>query len=198
MAVQSSIYFRFLLFGARLIFWLALLIAILLVIGYIYQVRTTSADFEQVPPLGQLVNVGGYKLHIYCSGEWSGPTVVVDAGNGDFSVGWVGIQREVEKSARICTYDRAGYGWSDVSPHPRTATQMAKELHQLLVNAGIEPPYILVGHSLGGMNVRVFSNLYPQEVAGMILVDGGMKTNWNACHRNISNFINSNKPISAR
>lgn len=198
MAVQSSIYFRFLLFGARLIFWLALLIAILLVIGYIYQVRTTSADFEQVPPLGQLVNVGGYKLHIYCSGEGSGPTVVVDAGNGDFSVGWVGIQREVEKSARICTYDRAGYGWSDVSPHPRTATQMAKELHQLLVNAGIEPPYILVGHSLGGMNVRVFSNLYPQEVAGMILVDGGMKTNWNACHRNISNFINSNKPISAR
>ena len=157
----------------RFAFWLVLLIVLLLVAGYIFQRRTTAADFEKFPAPGQLVDVGGYSLHIHCTGAEGGPTVVVDAGNGDFSVTWMGIQREVEKSARICTYDRAGYGWSDVSPHPRTATQMSNELHQLLINADVKPPYILVGHSLGGLNVRVYASLYPDEVAGMILVDAG-------------------------
>jgi pimeloyl-ACP methyl ester carboxylesterase len=137
-----------------------------------YQRRTTAADFAGFPPPGERVDVGGYSLHIYCTGE-GGPTVVVDAGMGDFSTGWQGIQPEVSRSVRICTYDRAGYGWSDSSPHPRTATQMANELHQLLLNAKIDPPYILVGHSLGGFTVRVFASQYPDEVVGMILVDSG-------------------------
>lgn len=157
----------------RFIVGLVFVVGLLLMVGYSYQRRTTAADFERVPPPGERVDVGGYSLHINCTGEGSGPTVVVDAGAGDFSTSWTGIQREVEKSARICTYDRAGYGWSDVSPQPRTATQMSKELHQLLVNAKVEPPYILVGHSLGGMTVRVFADLYPDEVAGMVLVDAG-------------------------
>jgi pimeloyl-ACP methyl ester carboxylesterase len=165
----SNVLFPILRFAS----WLVLVIAVLLSIGSIYQLRTTAADFARFPPPGRLVDVGGYSLHIYCTGEGNGPTVVVDAGNGDFSISWIGIQREVEKSARICTYDRAGYGWSDSSPHPRTASQMANELHQLLVNADVEPPYILVGHSLGGLTVRVYGSLYPDEVAGMILVDAG-------------------------
>lgn len=173
MTTQTSILSKVLSWMPRFVLWLVLIVVILLAIGYIYQRRTTAADFEQVPPPGQRVDVGGYSLHIYCTGEVEGPTVVVDAGAGDFSTSWQGIQPEVAKSVRICTYDRAGYGWSDVSPHPRTATQMSKELHQLLVNAKIEPPYILVGHSLGGFTVRVFASQYPDEVAGMILVDSG-------------------------
>jgi pimeloyl-ACP methyl ester carboxylesterase len=173
MATQTSVFAKLLSWLPRVALWLILIIVLFLAIGYIYQRRTTAADFEQVPPPGQRVDVGGYSLHIYCTGSGAGPTVVVDAGAGDFSTSWIGIQREVEKSARICTYDRAGYGWSDSSPYPRTAIQMSNELHQLLVNAKIDPPYILVGHSLGGMTIRVFAGLYPDEVAGMVLVDAG-------------------------
>lgn len=173
MATQSSALSQFLTWLPRLTLGLVLMVAGLLALGDGYQRQTTAADFEQFPPPGQRVDVGGYSLHLYCTGEASGPTVVVDTGMGDFSTGWQGIQPEVAKSARICTYDRAGYGWSDPSPYPRTATQMATELHQLLVNANVAPPYILVGHSLGGFTVRVFANQYPDEVVGMVLVDSG-------------------------
>ncbi|HET7143644.1 MAG TPA: alpha/beta hydrolase [Anaerolineales bacterium] len=156
----------------RFALWLILIIGLLLAIGYIYQRRTTAADFEKFPPPGQRVDMGGYRLHIYCTGEGN-TTVVVDTGNGDFSIGWLGIQRDASKFTRICTYDRAGYGWSDSSPNPRTAAQMAAELHQLLVNAKIDPPYILVGQSLGGLTVRMFASQYPDEVLGMVLVDAG-------------------------
>lgn len=156
----------------RVLLWLVVILALLLGAGYAYQRQTTTADFKQFSADGQRVDVGGYLMHIYCTGEGS-PTVVVDAGNGDFSLGWSGIQPEVAKSTRICTYDRAGYGWSDPSPKPRTATVMAEELHILLVNAGVEPPYVLVAHSLGGHNVRMFTDLYPDEVVGMVLVDSG-------------------------
>ena len=156
----------------RISLWLILIIGLFLAVGFFYQRQTTAADFEQFPEPGQRVDVGGFSLHIYCMGEGS-PTVIVDAGNGDFSVGWSGVQPEVAKFARICTYDRAGYGWSDPSPKPRTAKVMAEELHTLLVNAGVQPPYVLVAHSLGGHNVRIFADLYPDEVTGMVLVDSG-------------------------
>ena len=172
MTTQTSAFSKLLAWMPRLALWLMLIIVLLLAIGYIYQRRTTAADFAQFPPPGQRVDVGGFSLHIYCTGE-GGPTVVVDTGMGDFSTGWQGIQPEVSRSVRICTYDRAGYGWSDSSPYPRTGAQMANELHQLLVNAKIDPPYILVGHSLGGLTVRVFASQYPDEVAGMILLDSG-------------------------
>lgn len=173
MTTQTSILSKILSWMPRFALWLIIVVAVLLAIGYIYQLRTTAADFAQVPPPGEHVDVGGYSLHINCTGDGAGPTVVVEAGAGDFSTSWTGIQREVEKSARICTYDRAGLGWSDVSPHPRTATQISEELHQLLINAKVEPPYILVGSSLGGMTIRMFAELYPDEVAGMVLVDSG-------------------------
>jgi len=158
--------------GLRILGGLVIVLLVLLTAGYVYQIRTTAADFEQFAAPGQRVDVGGYSLHILCEGEGS-PTVVVDAGNGDFSLGWTLVQPKVAQFARICTYDRAGYGWSDPSPSPRTARQIANELHTLLVNAEIEGPYVLVGHSLGGYNVRMYTDLYPEEVVGVVLVDAG-------------------------
>lgn len=156
--------------GIRILLVLAALFVILLGLGYLYQQNTTAKDMSQFPAPGQLVDAGGTRLHLYCTGEGS-PTVVVDAGNGDFSLGWSLVQPGVSEFTRICTYDRAGYGWSESSPLPRTAGNIAVELHTLLTNAGETGPYILVGHSMGGHDVRMYASLYPDEVAGMVLVD---------------------------
>jgi len=96
---------------------------------------------------------------------------VIEAGLGDWSTGWGFVQQEVAKSTRVCTYDRAGWGWSDTGPLPRDAAQFAKELHTLLQNANIPGPYVIAGHSLGGLDVRVFVNEYASEVAGVVLID---------------------------
>ena len=123
------------------------------------------------PPPGQLVDVGGYCLHINCQGgaNEKTPTVVMEA--AEFSLSWASVQPEVAKFTRVCTYDRAGLGWSEASPYPRTAANIVDELHTLLEQAGEQPPYILVGHSKGGMYVRLFAHKYPDEVVGMVLVD---------------------------
>ncbi|NTU84646.1 MAG: alpha/beta hydrolase [Chloroflexales bacterium] len=121
-------------------------------------------------PLGELVDIGGYRLHLYCQGS-GGPTVILEAGGGETLLDWALTQPEIAKQARVCAYDRAGLGWSDPSPRPRTAAVMAEELHTLLHRAGIEGPYVLVGHSLGGPIVRQFALAHPQDVAGMVLVD---------------------------
>jgi pimeloyl-ACP methyl ester carboxylesterase len=117
-----------------------------------------------------MVDVGGYRLHINCTGSGS-PTVVIDAGWGDWSLGWSGVQSEVAQATLICTYDRAGMGYSEAGPLPRDAAQFANELHILLQQAGIPGPYVLVGHSMGGLTVRVFANEYPAEVAGIVLIE---------------------------
>lgn len=122
------------------------------------------------PPPGKMVDVGGYRLHLNCTGSGS-PTVVIDAGQGDWSASWGWVQPEVAKTTRICTYDRAGMGWSEVSPEPRTAREFAKELHTLLTNANEPGPYVLVGHSMGGNTVRVYAHDYPAEVSGLVLID---------------------------
>ena len=129
-----------------------------------------AADAKAYPPPGKMVDVGGYRLHINCTGSGS-PTVVVDTGWGDFSASWSWVQPEVAKVTRICTYDRAGMGWSEASPEPRNAREYAKELHTLLEKANEPGPYVLVGHSMGGFTVIVFAHDYPDEVAGMVLVD---------------------------
>jgi pimeloyl-ACP methyl ester carboxylesterase len=122
------------------------------------------------PPTGALVDIGGYKLHINATGKGS-PTVVLIAGAGDFSFDWSLVQPEVSRFARVASYDRAGMAWSDLGPTPRTMAQDAYELHLLLMKAGLPAPYVLVGHSVGGLIARVYASQYPQEVAGMVLVD---------------------------
>ena len=146
---------------------------LMLVLGVFTWLAGASAKanlVKQYPAPGQLVDVGGYKMHIFCTGQGS-PTVIMDAGNNDFSVVWVSVQPEVARFTRVCTYDRAGFGWSEPGLQPRTSETMVKELHTLLVNAGVEKPYVLVGHSFGGMNMRLYFHHYPDEVAGMVLVD---------------------------
>jgi pimeloyl-ACP methyl ester carboxylesterase len=127
------------------------------------------------PPPGKLVDVGGWRLHLNCTGEAraSQPTVILEAGVGDFSVEWSLVQPGVAKFARVCSYDRAGDGWSDLGPHPRTLRQIVYELHMLLNNGGVKPPFVLVGHSYGGWLVRLYASTYPAEVAGMVLVEAG-------------------------
>jgi pimeloyl-ACP methyl ester carboxylesterase len=122
-----------------------------------------------------LIDVGGWRLHLNCTGRASSsqPTVILEAGIGDFSVEWSLVQPSVASFARVCSYDRAGDGWSDVGPHPRTMHQVVYELHTLLERAGERPPYVLVGHSYGGWLVRLYQSTHPAEVAGMVLVDAG-------------------------
>ena len=126
-------------------------------------------DFLQEPP-GRLIDIGGYRLHIFCQGQ-DGPVVIFDAGIGGFSLDWVKVQRMLEKNVMSCAYDRAGYGWSDEGPSPRTTDQIVEELHKLLQKASIPPPYVLVGHSFGGYNMQYFAKAYPGETAGLVLVD---------------------------
>lgn len=138
--------------------------------GASFEAIAAGGDAKAYPAPGQLVDVGGYRLHIQCVGTGS-PTVVLDAGLGGTSLDWNLVQGELSQTTKVCAYDRAGMGWSDTSPQPRTPNQNARELYTLLTRAGIEGPYVLVGHSLGGKNVRMFALQHPDLVAGMVLVD---------------------------
>lgn len=142
----------------------------LMALGAIYESVAEAADARAYPPPGQLVDVGGYRLHIFCTGSGS-PTVVIDAGLGDWSTMWSWVQPAVAKTTRVCTYDRAGSGWSDAGPLPRNAAHFAKELHALLQNANVPGPYVIVGHSLGGLTARVFAHEYAADVSGIVLIE---------------------------
>jgi pimeloyl-ACP methyl ester carboxylesterase len=149
---------------------LVLVLLALAVAGAIYQAIATMRAERAYPPPGEMVDVGGYSLHINCVGQGS-PTVLLDGGSGEFSAQWVRVQREVSDTTRVCAYDRAGMGWSQMGPDPRDAKQITSELHTLLSKGGIEGPYVLVGHSLGGLSMLTYANRYPDEVAGVALVD---------------------------
>jgi pimeloyl-ACP methyl ester carboxylesterase len=155
----------------RILTGLAGLVIVLLLTGVIYQFVATKIDGYRYPARGEMVDVGGYSLHLYCTGEVGAPTVVMDIGAGGNLLDWQLVQPEVAGFARACTYDRGGMGWSEPGDQPRTSEQFVEELHALLNNAGIQDPYVLVGHSLGGNNVQLFASRYPDEVAGMVLVD---------------------------
>src|SRR5215211_3946421 len=154
---------------------LVVVLLALAVAGALYQAIATERAERAYPPPGEMVDVGGYSLHINCVGQGS-PTVVLDAGSGGFSAQWVLVQREVSGTTRVCAYDRAGMGWSEMCPQPRDARQISNELHALLGKAGIEGPYVLVSHSLGGMYMQTYTARYPEEVAGMALVDSSIDT----------------------
>lgn len=146
------------------------LILFLLFAGASYEAIATSVDAARSPEPGRLVDIGGLHLMLHCTGKGS-PTIVLEAGLGDSISEWKRVQPELAAFARVCSYNRAGYGGSDPGPMPRTSSRIAGELHALLQAAGEAPPYLLVGASFGGYNVRVFHGKYPREVAGMLLVD---------------------------
>ena len=149
---------------------LVLLTILLAIAGAVYQSISTARDARKYPPPGKLVDVGGHQLHLNCMGK-GGPTVVMDYGLGGLSPLWSLVQSEVAKFTQVCVYDRAGYAWSEPSATPRTSQNMTRELYTLLKNAEVPSPYILVGHSLGGLNASLFASQYPEEVAGLVLVD---------------------------
>jgi pimeloyl-ACP methyl ester carboxylesterase len=131
----------------------------------------TPLSSESAPwPHGELIDVGGHMLYIQCQGDGL-PVVVLDSGLGGASSDWRDVQPKLAMSNRTCIYDRAGYGRSDSGPLPRTSGRIAAELRTLLLRAGLPPPYLLVGHSFGGFNARMFAGLFPQETAGVVLVD---------------------------
>jgi pimeloyl-ACP methyl ester carboxylesterase len=156
-----------------------ILLSALPLLGFFYQLLATRRDRRRFPPPGQLVDVGGYRLHLNIMGEEkSGPTVLLDAGMVSFSSNWAWVQPEVAQVARVVAYDRAGLGWSEPGPRPRDAGHSARELHTALGKLVIAGPYVLAGHSYGGLAVRAFAALYRDEVAGMVLVDGSHPDQW--------------------
>ena len=146
------------------------LVVVLAVAGFLYENISEARDRRFNAMDGRLVDVAGRRMHIDCTGQGS-PAVILDSGLGDSFVSWRKVQPQIANFTRVCSYDRAGLGYSDSSPLPRTSNVIAKELHALLQAAGVSPPYILVGHSMGGFDVRLYTSLYRSEVAGMVLVD---------------------------
>jgi pimeloyl-ACP methyl ester carboxylesterase len=156
------------------VFFLALiaLLVLLLLLGIIYQRVSSARDFRAYIPPGVFVEVSGYKMHLNCNGpKESTPAVILESGLNDSWLSWYKVQPSIAKFASVCSYDRAGVGWSDAQPGEPDSQTIALRLHALLQSAAVRPPYVLVGHSSAGLHVRVYQKLYPAEVAGIVLVD---------------------------
>jgi pimeloyl-ACP methyl ester carboxylesterase len=147
-----------------------LAVLVLASIGGAYETVAEAADAAAYPMPGQLIDVGGHRLHLHCTGSGS-PTVVLEPGGGAMSsnLGW--ITPGVARDTRVCVYDRAGRGWSEPADTPQDGAQTAADLHTLLHRANVPGPYVLAGHSFGGLYALTFAARYPDEVAGMVLVD---------------------------
>jgi pimeloyl-ACP methyl ester carboxylesterase len=156
---------------------LIVFVSALLLLGGIYEIILAQRDRQRYKtPPGRLVDVGGHKLHIHSLGERkpNQPVIVLEAGVASNSLDWQKIQPKVAEFAQAVTYDRAGYGWSEAGTDPRSPQQIVTDLHTLLHNAGIQPPYVMVGHSFGGIYIRLFAETYPDEVVGLILVESSV------------------------
>jgi pimeloyl-ACP methyl ester carboxylesterase len=156
--------------------------AALIVVGAIYQALGTAADLRRYPPPGRLIDIGGCRLHLIGSSRVesgaSGPPVIFESGISATCLSWTHVRAQVEGFARACAYDRAWLGWSDPADAPRTTSAIVKELHALLGAANVPAPYILVGHSFGGMLVRAYAAKYPDQVAALVLVDPLSPREW--------------------
>jgi pimeloyl-ACP methyl ester carboxylesterase len=139
--------------------------------GFGYERISAARDLRLHPPPGRLIDIGGYRLHLNCRGDGS-PTVILEHGASGSYLDWYRVQPEIAAFTKVCSYDRAGYGWSDPSPKPRVPSAMAEELHLLLENAGLTPPFVLVGHSMGAFDALMYAHLHPQQVSALVLVDG--------------------------
>jgi len=146
------------------------LVVAALVTGIVYEQIGRRRDRARFPQIGRSVDIGGRILNIFCSGAGA-PPVIFESGGPGPGLEWEAFQPEAAKFTQACWYDRAGEGWSDPGPFPRTSNAIAKDLHELLKRAGVPAPYVFAGASFGGLNSRVYGGLYPNEVAGMILID---------------------------
>ena len=131
----------------------------------------------RTPPPGRLVSIGAHRLHIRCDGDRA-PTVIFDAALGGSSLSWSLVQPAIARLTRACTYDRTGFGWSDAGPLPRTASRIADELRDLLRVTAVPPPYVLVGHSYGGLVMRSYAARHPNDVAGFVLIEPAIPEEW--------------------
>jgi pimeloyl-ACP methyl ester carboxylesterase len=148
---------------------IALIVAALIVAGAVYERVGEWRDHRRYPQIGRSIDIGGRTLNLYCSGEGA-PTVVFEGAGHTAGYAWIASQSEVAKFTRACWYDRAGYGWSDPAPSPRTFQAIAQDLHALLHAAAVPAPYVLVGATSGAFHVRVYNALYPTDVAGAVLI----------------------------
>lgn len=146
----------------------ALLLALVVATGL--QWLLSHLALERNPPPGELVIVSGREMHLHCDGQGT-PAVILESGLPGTSLGWASVIEDIASFTRVCAYDRAGFGWSEAGPKPRTAGNVASELRDLLRTAGVNPPFVLAGHSYGGVVVQLYASQFPDEVAGMVLVD---------------------------
>lgn len=154
----------------RTLKWFGIILVALALLGIAYQTIATEIDRRTYSPRGQLYNISGLQMHMICEGEGS-PAVILQAGGGAESSYWYWVQSQLAEHTRVCAYDRAGLGWSEAASTPRDPVTIVGELHALLEEAGVQPPYIMAGHSYGAILVRVYATQYPQEVTGVALVD---------------------------
>ncbi len=139
-------------------------------VGGAVETVALASDARNYAMPGQSYDVGGYELHLHCTGV-GGPTVVLQSGLGGFSSSWARVAPAVAGTTRVCAYDRAGQGWSDDAPRIQDGRQAAADLHTLLDRAGENGPFVLVGHSIGGGYAMTYAARYPEQVAGMVLLD---------------------------
>ena len=147
------------------------------VVGMIFQAAAEASDRQAYPPPGHMINVDGHMMHLYCTGEGN-PTIILEAGAFSFSSEWYWVQQQLSETNKVCSYDRAGNGWSEPATGLRDGVTLMRELHGLLVAADIPGPYVLAGHSLGGPLIRIYAQQYPDETLGVVLVDSAVPYMW--------------------
>lgn len=179
----------------RLGLGLLALVAGLAAIGFTYQTAATALDRRAYPAPGQLVDVGGRQMHLYCAGAGldGRPTVILEQGGGGNTLAWFQVQPELAQFTRVCAYDRAGQGWSDPGPMPRDGAHIASDLHALLAEAGLPGPYVLAGHSYGGLFIRSFAAQYPADVAGLVLLDSAHPDQWTRTPEGQAEYANQSR-----
>lgn len=170
------------------------IVSVLLTLSVIYQQVSINQDMTNYPAPGELIDVNGHQVHLYCIGEGT-PTLIIDTGAADWSLSWITIQEDLATLTRTCIYDRAGLGWSEASNLPRNSQELAEELHTLLQNAEVATPYILLGHSLGGYNARIYYEQYPEDVVGMILLESAHPDQWNQLPSEVANLVSEQSSL---